>query len=65
MATRKVREMLKLRRMEFDKQVEKTRKKELLDGLTKAQLIEYAEENGIEVNRASKKAEIIETINKE
>ena len=69
MATRKVRKMLRLRRMEFEKQVEKTRKKELLDGLTKADLIKYADECGVEVEKTAKKTEIkdkiIELLDKE
>ena len=65
MATRKVREILRLRRMQFDRQVEENRKKKALDGLTKAELIEYAEKKGIKVDKSAKKAEILETINKE
>ena len=49
MATRKVREILRRRRMQFDRQVEENRKKKALDGLTKAELIEYAEKNGKKV----------------
>ena len=65
MATRKVREILRRRRVEFDRQVEENRKKKALDGLTKAELIEYAEKKGIKVDKSAKKAEILETINKE
>ncbi len=65
MATRKVREILRRRRMQFDRQVEENRKKKALDGLTKAELIEYAEKKGIKVDKTAKKAEILETINKE
>lgn len=65
MATRKVREVLRRRRMQFDRQVEENRKKKALDGLTKAELIEYAEKKGIKVDKTAKKAEILETINKE
>lgn len=61
--------MLRLRRMEFDKQVEKTRKKKLLDGLPKTDLIKYAEECGLEVDKTAKKTEIkdkiIELLDKE
>ena len=32
------------------------------DGMTKAQLLEYADENGIEIDKAAKKAEILEKI---
>jgi hypothetical protein len=65
MSTRKVREILRRRRMNFDRQVEESRKKKALDGLTKAELIEYAEKKGIKVDKTAKKAEILETINKE
>lgn len=65
MATRKVRELLRRRRVEFDRQVEENRKKKALDGLTKAELIEYAEKKGIKIDKTAKKAEILETINKE
>lgn len=65
MSTRKVREILRRRRMNFDRQVEENRKKKALDGLTKAELIEYAEKKGIKVDKTAKKAEILETINKE
>lgn len=65
MSTRKVREILRRRRVEFDRQVEENRKKKALDGLTKAELIEYAEKKGIKVEKTAKKAEILEAINKE
>lgn len=65
MATRKVRELLRRRRVEFDRQVEENRKKKALEGLTKAELIEYAEKKGIKVEKTAKKADILEAINKE
>lgn len=65
MATRKVREILRRRRVEFDRQVEENRKKKALEGLTKAELIEYAEKKGIKIDKTAKKAEILEAINKE
>ena len=65
MSTRKVREILRRRRMNFDRQVEESRKKKALEGLTKAELIEYAEKKGIKIDKSAKKAEILETINKE
>ena len=65
MSTRKVREILRRRRMEFDRQVEENRKKKALEGLTKAELIEYAEKKGIKVEKTAKKADILEAINKE
>lgn len=65
MSTRKVREILRRRRMNFDRQVEESRKKKALDGLTKAELIEYAEKKGIKIDKTAKKADILEAINKE
>lgn len=65
MATRKVREILRRRRVEFDRQVEENRKKKALEALTKAELIEYAEKKGIKIDKTAKKAEILEAINKE
>ena len=65
MSTRKVREILRRRRVEFDRQVEENRKKKALEGLTKAELIEYAEKKGIKVEKTAKKADILEAINKE
>lgn len=65
MSTRKVREILRRRRMEFDRQVEENRKKKALEGLTKAELLEYAEKKGIKVEKTAKKADILEAINKE
>ena len=62
MSTRKQREMLRLRRMEFDKAVEESRHELFLDGMTKTELIAYAEANGIKVDKTAKKAEIREAI---
>lgn len=36
--------------------------KQDFDGMTKAQLVEYADENGIEIDKSAKKAEILEKI---
>ena len=69
MSSKRVREKLREMRIARDIAVDESRrereKNTALDGMTKAQLIEYAEEHGIEVDRAAKKAEIKETINKE
>lgn len=65
MATRKIREILRRRRVEFDRQVEENRKKKALEGMTKAELLEYAEKKGIKVEKTAKKADILEAINKE
>ena len=32
------------------------------DGMTKAQLLEYADENGIEIDKSAKKADILEKV---
>ena len=62
MSSRKVREKLRERRMAFDAKVEERRKEDYLGSLTKAELIAYAEANGIEIDKAAKKAEILEKI---
>jgi hypothetical protein len=63
MSSRRVREKIRLQRMAFDLEVEKARqereKSEMLDNMTKAELIEYAEANGIEIDKTAKKAEIL------
>lgn len=48
--------------MEYDKAIEESRKEYYLDSLTKAELIQYAEANGIEVDKSAKKAEILEKV---
>lgn len=48
--------------MEFDKAVEESRRELYLDSLTKAELIAYAEVNGIEIDKTAKKADILEKI---
>lgn len=69
MSSRKVREKLREMRIARDIAVEESRrnreKNEALESMTKAQLIQYAEEHGIEVDKAAKKAEIREAISKE
>lgn len=65
MSSRKQREKLRLQRLGFDKAVEESRKENYLDSLTKAELIAYAEANGIEIDKTAKKSEIKETIIKE
>ena len=66
MSSRKVREILRQRRIAFDIEVAEGRAKrernEALDEMTKAQLVEYADKNGIEIDKLARKAEIIETI---
>lgn len=37
-------------------------KNEALDAMTKAELVKYAEENGIEVDKTAKKADILEKV---
>lgn len=52
--------------MAFDNTVEKNRKvkefNDKIDAMTKAQLIEYAKENKIEIDKTAKKAEIVQKI---
>jgi hypothetical protein len=62
MSSRKVREMLRLRRIEFDKQVDKNRRKAGLETMTKAELIDFAEKNSIEIDKTAKKADILEKL---
>ena len=79
MSTRKQREILRQRRMEFDRRVEENRPKmeafakesvatddglRLLEDMTKQELIAYAYERGIEINKYAKKNEIISEIKK-
>lgn len=66
MSTRRQRERLRLAKIERDVALDKSRatreKNELLDSLTKAELIAYAEANSIEIDKTAKKAEILEKI---
>lgn len=66
MSSRRQRERLRLERMNFDDLVDAERDKrelaERINKMTKAQLIEYAEENGIEIDKTAKKAEILEKV---
>lgn len=66
MSTRRQRERLRLAKIKRDVALDKSRatreKNELLDSLTKAELIAYAEANGIEIDKTAKKAEILEKI---
>jgi hypothetical protein len=63
MSTKKQRQRFREKRMAFDRAVEESRaekeKAEMLDNMTKAELIEYAEANGIEIDKTAKKAEIL------
>ena len=56
---------MRLARMEFDAEVDKGREEQHLESLTKADLIEYAETNGIEIDKTARKAEILENIKNE
>ena len=55
MASRKAREKRRLAKMAL---MEALHEQADLERLTKAQLIEYAEEHGIKIDRTAKKAEI-------
>lgn len=66
MSSRRQRERIRQRMMAFDNTVEKNRKvkefNDKIDAMTKAQLIEYAKENKIEIDKTAKKAEIVQKI---
>ena len=66
MSSRRQRERMRKRMMAFDNTVEKNRKikefNDKIDAMTKAQLIEYAKENNIEIDKTAKKAEIVAKI---
>lgn len=79
MSTRKQRELLRQRRMEFDRRVMENRKQmedfvgesvetekglTVLENMTKQELIAYAYENNIEIDKYGKKGEILEAIRK-
>ena len=79
MSTRKQREILRQRRMEFDRRVMENRKQmeefaeesvetekglTVLENMTKQELIAYAYENNIEIDKYGKKGEILEAIRK-
>ncbi len=63
MSSRRVREKLREAKIARDVALAESRHErervESLDAMTKAQLIEYAEENGIEIDKTAKKAEIL------
>lgn len=66
MSTRKQRERRRLEKIEYmqalhDAKVDEE-KKVNLDRMTKAQLIEYAAENDIDIDKTSRKGEILEAI---
>ena len=66
MSSRRVREKMREARIARDFALDKSRavreKNETLDVMTKAELIKYAEENGIEVDKTAKKADILEKV---
>ena len=53
---------MRLARIEFDMANEAGRRDNELLSMTKAQLVQYAEENGIEIDKTAKKAEILEKV---
>lgn len=63
MSSRRVREKLREMRIKRDFAVAESRHNretnDALEKMTKAQLVEYAEENGIEIDKTAKKAEIL------
>lgn len=66
MSSRRVREKLREAKIARDIAVDDARakreKNEALDVMTKAELVKYAEENGIEIDKTAKKAEILEKV---
>ena len=64
MATRKQRELLRRRRIEFDRRVAENRKNGALDDMTRQQLIAFAYENEINIDVRAKKSEILAEIKK-
>lgn len=66
MSSRRVREKLREARIARDFALDKSRavreNNEALDIMTKAELVKYAEENGIEIDKTAKKAEILEKV---
>lgn len=79
MSTRKQREIMRLRRIEFDKRVEENRKNmekfvkenaesskghKLLEDMTKQELVAYAYEKEIKIDKYAKKEVILEAIKK-
>lgn len=68
MSSRRVREKMREARIARDFALDKSRaereKNEALDVMTKAELVKYAEENGIEIDKTAKKADILEKVKK-
>ena len=62
MSSRRQRERMRLARIEYDRANEEGRKENEILSMTKAQLIQYAEYNGIEINKSAKKAEIADDV---
>lgn len=66
MSSRRVREKLREAKIARDIAVDENRRvrerNESLDIMTKAELVKYAEENGIEIDKTAKKADILEKV---
>lgn len=66
MSSRRVREKMREAKIARDFALDKSRaereKNEALDVMTKAELVKYAEENGIEIDKTAKKADILEKV---
>lgn len=66
MSSRRVREKMREARIARDFALDKSRaareKNEALDVMTKAELVKYAEENGVEIDKTAKKADILEKV---
>ena len=66
MSSRRARERFRRGRVEFMEKLNEAHnardREEKLDAMTKAELIEYADDNGIKIDKTAKKAEILEKI---
>lgn len=66
MSSRRVREKLREAKIARDIALDESRRakerNEAFDAMTKAELVEYAEENGIEIDKTAKKADILEKV---
>ena len=66
MSSRRARERFRREKVAFMESLRanqiETERATRLEAMTKAQLIEYAEANGIEIDKSAKKAEILEKI---
>lgn len=66
MSSKRQRERIRQRKVAYMEALRKSQQEndrtERLEKMTKAELVEYAEDNGIKVDKTAKKAEILEKI---